>query len=131
MRGSPRSNGGKAVIKLDDAVWFLEQAWTYASNSANCYAVVAIGGGVEYEHFCLSELGDYGKLRRAVRRHLSGIEAGKHVYFQVLSLAVKPAKGRGSGRDVKVGKWLWIDLDYKEVVDTPSFEGCRELEDHA
>jgi len=26
---------------------------------------------------------------------------------------------------------LWIDLDYKEPVDEPSFEGCKELEDHA
>lgn len=131
MTESSKNNGGKAVIKLDDAVWFLEQVWTYASNSANCYAVVAIDGGVEYEHFCLSELENYGKLLRAVRRYLSGIEAGKHVYYQVLPLAAKPAKGRGSERDVKVGKWLWIDLDYKEVVDKPEFDGCRELGDHA
>ncbi|MEM4036443.1 MAG: hypothetical protein QW700_01385 [Desulfurococcaceae archaeon] len=131
MRDGSKSNGGKAVIKLDDAVWFLEQVWTYAGSSANCYAVVSIEGGVEYEHFCLSELGDYGKLRRAVRHYLSWIEAGKHVYFQVLPLARKPERGRGSEREVKVGKWLWIDLDYKETVDKAGFEGCRELENYA
>ncbi|MEM1642084.1 MAG: hypothetical protein QXI85_04785 [Desulfurococcaceae archaeon] len=131
MTESSKNNGGKAVIKLDDAVWFLEQIWTYASSSANCYAVVAIDGGVEYEHFCLSELENYGKLLRAVRHYLSGIGAGKHVYYQVLPLSVKPAKGRGSEREVKVGKWLWVDFDYKEVVDRAEFTGCRELEDHA
>ncbi|MEM1831299.1 MAG: hypothetical protein QXJ97_07210 [Desulfurococcaceae archaeon] len=32
---------------------------------------------------------------------------------------------------MRIGRWLWIDLDYKEPVDEPSFEGCKELEDHA
>ncbi|MEM4744189.1 MAG: hypothetical protein QXX52_04360, partial [Ignisphaera sp.] len=51
--------------------------------------------------------------------------------FQVLPLARKPEKGRGSARDVKVGRWLWIDYDYKETVDKAEFNGCRELEDYA
>ncbi len=66
-----------------------------------------------------------------MRRYLSGIEAGKHVYYQVLPLAVKPAKGRGSEKDVRIGRWIWVDLDYKEVVDKAEFTGCRELEDYA
>jgi len=49
----------------------------------------------------------------------------------VLPLARKPEKGRGSEKDVKIGRWLWIDLDYKEIIGKPSFEGCRELGDYA
>ncbi|MEM1694586.1 MAG: hypothetical protein QW456_10285, partial [Ignisphaera sp.] len=119
----------KTAIKL--SLDFLQGVWLYASNDANCYAIVVIGESVEYKHFCLSEYKDYDGLFRAVKRYLNRIEQGKHVYFQVLPLVKKPEKGRGSERDVKVGRWLWVDFDYKEVVDKPSFEGCRELEDHA
>ncbi|MEM1606444.1 MAG: hypothetical protein QXW41_09390, partial [Fervidicoccaceae archaeon] len=134
MTPSParETNVEKAVIKLDDSLEFLQQIWLYASvTSADCYSIVVIGESVEYKHFCLSEYRDYAGLFRAVKRYLSKVEAGKHVYYQVLPLSVKPAKGRGSEREVKVGKWLWIDLDYKETVDKPGFEGCRELEDYA
>ncbi|MEM4788164.1 MAG: hypothetical protein QXV28_09330, partial [Ignisphaera sp.] len=44
---------------------------------------------------------------------------------------VKPAKGRGSEKDVRIGRWLWVDYDYKETVDRAGFEGCKELEDYA
>ncbi|MEM4535360.1 MAG: hypothetical protein QW764_04900 [Desulfurococcaceae archaeon] len=128
--GSMTYSGIKG-IKPELAVEFLEQVWLYTSTSADCYAIVVMNEGIEYKHFCLSEYQDYGKLLRAVRRYLSGIEAGKHVYYQVLPLAVKPAKGRGSEKDVRIGRWLWVDLDYKNVVDKPEFEGCRELEDYA
>ncbi|MEM2390268.1 MAG: DNA-primase RepB domain-containing protein, partial [Ignisphaera sp.] len=66
-----------------------------------------------------------------VMEYVSKLDMGTHVYFQVLPLAKKPEKGRGSERDVKVGRWLWTDLDYKNIVDKAEFEGCKELEDHA
>ncbi|MEM4593036.1 MAG: hypothetical protein QW196_06505 [Sulfolobales archaeon] len=134
MTPSParETNVEKAVIKLDDSLEFLQQIWLYASvTSADCYSIVVIGESVEYKHFCLSELGDYGRLLKAVKRYLSKLDSNAHVYYQVLPLSVKPAKGRGSEKDVRIGKWLWVDFDYKEVVDTAEFEGCRELEDHA
>ncbi|MEM4924882.1 MAG: hypothetical protein QXV81_09480 [Ignisphaera sp.] len=67
----------------------------------------------------------------SVKKYVSRLGPSKHIYFQVLPLAVKPAKGRGSEKEVKIGKWLWIDLDYKEVADRAEFTGCRELEDYA
>jgi len=42
--------------------------------------------------------------------------------------------GRGTSKDVKAFKFLWLDIDYKEkVVDEKEmeFEGCRELDDFA
>ncbi|MEM4593182.1 MAG: hypothetical protein QW196_07255 [Sulfolobales archaeon] len=113
------------------AVDFLENLWLYSSTSADCYSIVVIDESVEYKHFCLSEYQDYGRLLKAVKQYLSTIEAGKHVYYQVLPLVRKPERGRGSEKDVRIGRWLWIDLDYKETVDKPSFEGCKELEDYA
>ncbi|MEM4535455.1 MAG: hypothetical protein QW764_05380, partial [Desulfurococcaceae archaeon] len=113
------------------AIGFLENLWLYTSTSADCYAIVVIGESVEYKHFCLSEYQDYGRLLKAVKQYLSRIDPGVHVYYQVLPLAVKPAKGRGSEKDVRIGRWLWVDLDYKKTVDRASFEGCRELEDYA
>ncbi len=122
----------KEGIKIETAVDFLGQIWTYTSGGADCYAIVVIKGEeIKYKHFCLSELGDYWGLLRAIKQYLSRIDPGAHVYYQVLPLAVKPAKGRGSEREVKVGKWLWVDFDYKEVVDKAEFTGCRELEDYA
>ncbi|MEM4846971.1 MAG: hypothetical protein QW794_04345 [Thermosphaera sp.] len=122
----------KGGIKPEVAVDFLEQIWMYTGGGADCYAIVVIKGEeIKYKHFCLSELGDYWELLKAIKQYLSRIDPGAHVYYQVLPLAVKPAKGRGSEREVKVGKWLWVDFDYKEAVDTAEFDGCRELEDYA
>ncbi|MEM2863354.1 MAG: hypothetical protein QXW20_07590 [Ignisphaera sp.] len=109
---------------------FLETLWFYSSLDARCFAVVAINNSVKYKHFCLDHLKNYDALFQKVMEYVSKLDMGTHVYFQVLPLAKKPEKGRGSERDVKVGRWLWVDFDYKEVVDKPSFEGCRELEDH-
>jgi len=58
-------------------------------------------------------------------------EPNLHIYYQVLPLGEIPSKGRGSASDVKVGKWLWADIDYKEEVEKAEFEGCKELKDHA
>ncbi|MEM0479139.1 MAG: hypothetical protein QXS16_02320, partial [Pyrobaculum sp.] len=54
-----------------------------------------------------------------------------NIYHQVLPLSRKPERGRGSAADVKVGKWLWADLDYKREVESAEFEGCREYDDYA
>ncbi|MEM0458978.1 MAG: DNA-primase RepB domain-containing protein [Thermofilaceae archaeon] len=121
----------KGGIKPEVAVDFLEQIWMYTSGGADCYAIVVIKEEINYRHFCLSELGDYWGLLRAIKQYLSRIDPGAHVYYQVLPLAVKPSKGRGSEKDVRIGRWLWVDLDYKETVDKASFEGCKELEDYA
>ncbi|MCX8209379.1 MAG: hypothetical protein N3G79_07050, partial [Sulfolobales archaeon] len=53
-----------------------------------------------------------------------------NVYYQVLPLAQRPEQGRGSAKDVKVGAWVFADLDFKENVNKKDFEGCREGSDH-
>jgi len=55
---------------------------------------------------------------------------GWHFYYQVLPLARIPDSGRGTADDVAVGKVLWADLDYKEVVNEAPFYGCKEGEDY-
>ncbi|MEM4592524.1 MAG: hypothetical protein QW196_03915, partial [Sulfolobales archaeon] len=114
------------------AVRFLQGVWLYTSPDARCFSVVVIGGSVKYKHFCLDEM-DYDSLFQSVRKYVSKISNSKdvHIYFQVLPLSVKPAKGRGSEKDVRIGRWLWVDYDYKETVDRAGFEGCKELEDYA
>ncbi|MEM0188841.1 MAG: hypothetical protein QW550_05610 [Saccharolobus sp.] len=117
-------------IDADDAINFLKSLWFYASLDAKCFAIVAINEDVKFWHFCLDELQNYENLFNVLRKFLTQ-PANKNIYFQVLPLSQKPAQGRGSEKDVKVGKWLWIDLDYKETSNEAEFEGCRELEDHA
>ncbi|MEM4448602.1 MAG: hypothetical protein QW219_04255 [Fervidicoccaceae archaeon] len=92
---------------------------------------MVIKEGIRYKHFCLDDLKDYDTILQRVKEYVSRLGPSDHVYFQVLPLAQKPEKGRGSERDVKVGRWLWLDLDYKETVEKQEFEGCREGEDHA
>ncbi|MEM4554181.1 MAG: DNA-primase RepB domain-containing protein, partial [Ignisphaera sp.] len=135
MDGSSTSTtSGAGVYKLDAdiAVRFLQGVWLYTSPDARCFSVVVIGGSVKYKHFCLDEM-DYDTLFQSVRKYVSKISNSKdvHVYYQVLPLARKPEKGRGSERDVKVGRWLWVDFDYKEVVENQGFESCREGENYA
>ncbi|MEM5822926.1 MAG: DNA-primase RepB domain-containing protein [Ignisphaera sp.] len=126
------SNNGVYKLDADNAIRFLQAIWLYTSQDARCFSIVVIGGSVKYKHFCLDDLKDYDTLFQSVRKYVSKISNSKdvHIYFQVLPLSVKPAKGRGSEKEVKIGKWLWVDFDYKEVVDKMEFTGCRELEDH-
>lgn len=127
------SGGGGNKLDVDSAISFLHAVWLYTSLDANCFTIVAmsVDGSVRYRHFCLDELRDYDRVLGEIRKYLARSDASSHIYFQVLPLATKPAKGRGSEREVRVGKWLWVDFDYKENVDKPSFEGCKELEDYA
>jgi len=122
--------------------------WRYTSTSAKCYSLVWMkSGDVIYRFYCLEPgldravhdrerkawlLPDYSSLyNRVVETVARAADPETHIYYQVLPLARIPEKGRGSASDVEIGKWLWADLDYKEVVDRAEFEGCRELEDHA
>ncbi|MEM4561901.1 MAG: hypothetical protein QW123_03395, partial [Desulfurococcaceae archaeon] len=118
------------MLDVDSAISFLQAIWLYSSPDARCFSIVVIDRNVSYRHFCLDNQG-YDSVLSSVKKYVSRLDPSKHVYFQVLPLASKPEKGRGSERDVKVGRWLWADLDYKDVVDKAEFAGCRELEDHA
>ncbi|MEM4964380.1 MAG: hypothetical protein QXT13_09575 [Pyrobaculum sp.] len=113
---------------LAEAVEFLKKLWSYESEDARCFAIVDIGAKTYYRHFCR----DGGDIYDAVERHLDALlEADVNIYHQVLPLSRKPERGRGSAADVKVGKWLWADLDYKREVESAEFEGCREYDDYA
>lgn len=129
---TPDSSSGNRANKLDvdSAISFLQAIWLYSSPDARCFSIVVIDRDVSYRHFCLDNKG-FDSVLSSVKRYVSRLDPSKHVYFQVLPLAKKPEKGRGSEKDVKVGRWLWVDFDYKGVVDKPGFEGCRELEDYA
>lgn len=118
----------------NSAIDFLQILWNYTSVDAQCYSIVIISDvidrPIEYKIFCLDEDG-YPGLFREIRNYLSEkLDPSKHVYYQILPLKSKPKKGRGTEKLVEVGKWLWVDLDYKNVVDEPEFEGCRELKDY-
>ncbi|MEM4788168.1 MAG: hypothetical protein QXV28_09350, partial [Ignisphaera sp.] len=123
------SNNGVYKLDADNAIRFLQAIWLYTSPDARCFSVVVIKEGIRYKHFCLDDLKDYDTILQKVKEYVSKLGPSDHVYFQVLPLSVKPAKGRGSEKDVRIGRWLWVDYDYKETVDRAGFEGCKELED--
>ncbi|MEM3943912.1 MAG: DNA-primase RepB domain-containing protein [Thermofilaceae archaeon] len=120
-----------AAANLEEVERFLEKVWSVEHHDAICYAIVVmLEGKLRFAHFCIdkAECRKPERCARAFLEKLKGVEEA-HIFFQVLPLAYKPEKGRGSERDVKVGQWLWCDLDYKEVVDEPAFSGCREGDD--
>ncbi|MEM1528503.1 MAG: hypothetical protein QXS62_07345 [Sulfolobales archaeon] len=125
------SSTGEFKVDVASATGFLQAIWLYTSPDARCFPVVVIKEGIRYSHFCLDDLKDYDTILQKVREYVSKLSKDVHVYFQVLPLATKPEKGRGSEKDVRIGRWLWVDYDYKETVDKAGFEGCRELEDYA
>ncbi|MEM4620797.1 MAG: hypothetical protein QW607_11375 [Desulfurococcaceae archaeon] len=130
-----KGDGSNSIINKENlikAIDFLKRIWFYTSLDAKCYSVIIMDSRVEYRHFCLDDVENYIDLFKQVEEYLARkLDPGKHVYFQILPLSSKPKRGRGSEKDVKVGKWLWIDFDYKNIVETPEFEGCRELDDYA
>jgi len=141
---------GKSVAGVKESVDFLKRLWIYSSLDARCFALVWIcGEKLHYRHYCFDEsvksvkresrnnvkVSDYPSLWGVLEVDLSKMlrsaaEKGCHVYFQVLPLVEKPERGRGSASNVKVGRWLWADLDFKETVERPELEGCREGEDY-
>ncbi|RLG80050.1 MAG: hypothetical protein DRO40_11770 [Thermoprotei archaeon] len=111
------------MFSIDNAMDFLREIWSYDSLYAKCYAVVWIKKRIGYRHFCLSTYRGYDGLYDAVKtwleKNLPWLTRSKyHVYYQVLPLSMKPPKGRGGEKLVKIGKWLWCDLDYKKEVFT-------------
>ncbi|MEO0202348.1 MAG: hypothetical protein ABIL37_01315 [candidate division WOR-3 bacterium] len=111
----------KAVIKPFDSIEFLKQAWDYDENYY--YSIVVINNGIDYKHF--------SKDFEAIKEYLENIKYGNHVYFQVLPLSKKPDKGRGDSSLIEKGKWLWIDFDYKQVVENPHEIIYEKSFDHA
>ncbi|MEM2196756.1 MAG: hypothetical protein QW290_06730 [Sulfolobales archaeon] len=124
------SNSGVNKLDVDSAINFLQVIWLYSSPDAKCFSIVVIDNSVRYRHFCLDNQ-DCDTIFQKVREYISKLSKDVHVYYQVLPLSTKPTKGRGSEKDVRIGRWLWVDYDYKETVDKAGFEGCRELEDYA
>ena len=105
------------------AIDFLRNIWYYKDPFAECYAIIWIKKRIGFKHFCLSDYRDYNTLFKVVRewleKNLPWLTRNKyHVYYQVLPLSMKPSKGRGGEKLVKVGKWLWCDLDYKKEIFT-------------
>jgi len=139
----------KYKVLNTEARGFLERLWWYQSLDARCYSIVWISrdGTTKYRLYCIEprtgrgsggrdgrvlSVRDYPELYTKVLEDVGKLMgADAHIYFQVLPLSRAPEKGRGSASDVKVGRWLWADLDYKEVVEEAGPEGCEELEDHA
>jgi len=149
MSREPDRQKNVSPPNVDEAVEFLRRLWTYNSLEARCFALVWIcGEKLSYRHYCLDvsvkkarkesesfyRVPNYPELWALLEKHLSKLleeaaRRGCHFYHQVLPLSEKPAQGRGSAANVKVARWLWADLDFKEVVERPEFEGCREGED--
>ena len=133
-----------SVTRLKD---FLFLVWDYTSLNARGYTVaVKKKDKMMYKHYVLPLFVkdvkqsnsvvivlDYDDLYLRVAQDV--IELGKdreaHIFYQVLPLANIPEKGRGSANDVKVGRVLFVDIDYKKEVKEKEFEGCKEGEDHA
>ncbi|MEM0479145.1 MAG: hypothetical protein QXS16_02350, partial [Pyrobaculum sp.] len=135
--GDPPSAGGVDRLNKDvyknfaaEAVEFLRTLWcSYKSDNAQCFTIVDIGARLYFRHFCH----DDGDIFNAVYEHVAALMSldNVNVYHQVLPLARRPERGRGGASDVKVGMWLWADLDYKREVESAEFEGCREYDDYA
>ena len=111
------------IFDINKAIDFLKNLWSYDSLFAECYAILWIKNRIGFRHFCLSIYGGYDGLYDAVKtwleKNLPWLTRSKyHVYYQVLPLSMKPSKGRGGEKLVKVGKWLWCDLDYKKEIFT-------------
>jgi len=111
------------IFDINKAIDFLKNLWSYDSLFAECYAILWIKNRIGFRHFCLSTYGGYDGLYDAVKtwleKNLPWLTRSKyHVYYQVLPLSMKPSKGRGGEKLVKVGKWLWCDLDYKKEIFT-------------
>ncbi|MEM1523238.1 MAG: hypothetical protein QXU69_09430 [Thermofilaceae archaeon] len=119
------------VFNINAALDFLERLWSYVSPDARWVAIVRIGKRVRYGFV---EAADPETMRKQILAAVESIkktlEPGESVYFQVLPLYRRPERGRGTAADVKVGKWLWADIDYKrEVTEGTPF--IKEGEDYS
>jgi len=122
--GSDTINSDTGLINLDHARSFLNKIWLYTSADATVFEFVIIGSGVR-----VKQVEGYVRIGEGLEWVRENAGPGSSVYYGVLPRAARAKKGRGKAQDVKVGRWLWADLDYKEPVEAGEFEGCRELED--
>ncbi|HEW64133.1 hypothetical protein IOK49_00090 [Fervidicoccus fontis] len=121
-------------ILISEAVYFLKKIWNYQSELANCFSLVWIKKDNQrdlgYIHFCKQIYGKdlFSKIYEWLRQNLSNLAMeGYDIYYQVLPLWRKPEKGRGTKNDVKISKWLWCDLDFKEeVLDVELDDNLKE-----
>ena len=124
---------------------FLELIWGYTSVDAKCFSIMWIDrkGEKDYKVYCIKNLvkekrksnrivfvGDRIELFHTAAKDLEelGKNSDYHVFYRVLPLSDIP-DGRGSSAFTKVGKVLWADLDFKDIV-TKGEEKCKELNDH-
>ncbi|BBE42423.1 hypothetical protein [Conexivisphaera calida] len=106
---------------------FLRDVWSYSSVAARCFVVsIHSEGRWAPRAFCLDEYGTLDAVVAAALEYAGSARPGENAYFTVLPLARKPERGRGTSADVGAARWLFADLDYKEEVPAPEFEGCRE-----
>ena len=106
------------MYDVDEALGFLKRIWDYDDPLARCYTIVWIRDRIGYRHFCREAGKDlYTETREWLEENLPVLtRQGFHIYYQVLPLKTKPARGRGRCVDVGIGKWAWIDLDYKKEI---------------
>ncbi len=104
--------------QIREAVKFLKRIWSYSDQRARCYAIVWINNGIRYKHFCKGEEEElFSVIEKWLTDNLIELVKNKyHIYYQVLPLDKKPVRGRGRSIDVSIGKWTWIDLDYKREI---------------
>lgn len=107
------------TILIEESMYFLKRIWNYRDTRALCYTIVWINNYVGYKHFCKYSGSDhYADVEDWLRSNLLKLTEQKyHIYYQVLPLSRKPEYGRGRESDVAIGKWLWIDLDYKRDIN--------------
>jgi len=115
-----------SAIDLKEARSFLNRIWLYTSADATVFEYVIIGSGVR-----VKQVEGYARIGKGLEWVRENVRPGSSVYYGVLPRAIRAEKGRGKAQDVKVGKWLWADLDYKEQVEAKEFEGCQEGEDYS
>lgn len=121
------------VLDKNEAIAFLSRLWAPFDIESRFIEVVLIGPrGVRARQFDTIERGYEEAIRQALNWLERNIAKGDHVYYGVLPRAVQALFGkRGSNKDVKTGKWLWADIDFKREASEADSYGCVEGEDHA
>jgi len=134
-------------LSYNDLKSFLQLVWQYTSIDARCFSIVWMHNekGIKFRFYCIDSnlnggdnriifVENYWKLHSRVVEDVEKLMMkykGWHFYYQVLPLSKIPQSGRGSAKEILVGKILWADIDYKQQVDgDPPFYGCREYEDY-
>ncbi|MEM5831622.1 MAG: hypothetical protein QXO40_05480, partial [Candidatus Aenigmatarchaeota archaeon] len=113
---------------IDLVLSFLQQLWDYEHKNANVFVIIQKNERVKPYFFFNNE-----RIFEIVEKFLENVNFENEYFYQVLPLRRKPKFGRGKEKDVLVGKFLFFDLDFKNVVD--KFENNElkivEKDDHA